>query len=157
MGAERRGRVVRGCVRSINRALAWEESRERVEITRQAVRYIEAGGLGGVGESQGEQGRAGCGWSVDRGVREGSEGQPVQDLESDVLGVVLPAAGARGADTEAARRGCQDFRGAFGGRPGRADGSRPGAGGEGRADLPARLPRLPPGGGPGGRGGQGPA
>ena len=31
----------------------------------------------------------------------GLRGQPVQDLESDVVGVLLPSAGARGADPEA--------------------------------------------------------
>ena len=34
-------------------------------------------------------------------VRDRSAGQPVQDLESDVVGVLLPAAGACGADPEA--------------------------------------------------------
>ena len=33
-------------------------------------------------------------------VRDGSEGQPLQDLEPDVVGHVLPAAGAGGGDTE---------------------------------------------------------
>ena|SRR5215217_3405353 len=37
MGAERRDRVVRGCVRSINRAVAWKESHERVEVVRKTV------------------------------------------------------------------------------------------------------------------------
>jgi hypothetical protein len=37
MGVERRGRVVRDCVYSINRAIAREESREQVEISGQAV------------------------------------------------------------------------------------------------------------------------
>ncbi|HYZ07978.1 MAG TPA: alpha/beta hydrolase, partial [Pseudonocardiaceae bacterium] len=35
---------------------SWEESRGRVESTRQAVRHFEAGCLGGVGEGEGEQG-----------------------------------------------------------------------------------------------------
>jgi Reverse transcriptase (RNA-dependent DNA polymerase) len=64
MGAERGGRVVRGCVRSINQVLTWEESRERAEVARQAVRGLEAGCLGGVGEGQGEPGRARGGWGV---------------------------------------------------------------------------------------------
>ena len=38
------------------------------------------------------------------GVREGSEEQSVQDLESDVLRQLLPAAGARRGDAEAERR-----------------------------------------------------
>ena len=144
MGLERRGRVVRGCVRSINRTVVREESRGRAESTRQAVRYFEAGGLGGVGEGQGEQGRTGSGRAVDRGVREGSEGQSVQDLESDVVGVVLPAAGACGGDPEGAWRRHQNAGCADRGRSGRADGGGRGAGGEGRADLPSGLLRVPP-------------
>ena len=62
-----------------------------------------------MGESQGQQGRAGCGRGVDRGVREGSEGKPVQDLEPDVVGDLLPAAGARGGDREGARDGHEIF------------------------------------------------
>src|SRR6185312_6273645 len=116
-----------------------EESCGRAESTRQAVRYFEVGSLGGVEESQGEQGRTGSGRAVDRGVREGSAGQPVQDLEPDVLGVVLPAAGAGGGDREGARAGHQNAGGAHRGRSGRADGGGPGAGGEGRADLPSGL------------------
>jgi len=37
MGVERRGRVVRDCVRSINRAGVREESRGRVEVIKQVV------------------------------------------------------------------------------------------------------------------------
>ena len=37
MGAERRGRVIRSCVRSINQALSWEESRGQVEVVRKVV------------------------------------------------------------------------------------------------------------------------
>ena len=53
MGAERRSEVVRGCVRPVNQVPAWGESRERAEVTRQAVRGLEPGCLGGVGEGQG--------------------------------------------------------------------------------------------------------
>ena len=49
-------------------------------------------------------GCAGCGRGVAGGVREGSEEQSVQDLESDVLGELLSASGAGGGDTEAAWR-----------------------------------------------------
>ena len=38
MEVERRGRVIRGCVRSINQAQFWEESRGRAEVVEQVVR-----------------------------------------------------------------------------------------------------------------------
>ncbi|MEI2777599.1 MAG: group II intron reverse transcriptase/maturase [Tetrasphaera sp.] len=56
------------------------------------------GGLGGVPAGSGEQGRTGCGRGDSGGLREGSEEQSVSDLESDVVGVVFPAAGACGVD-----------------------------------------------------------
>jgi hypothetical protein len=37
MGVERRGRVIRGCVRSINQTMLWEESRGRAEVVRKVV------------------------------------------------------------------------------------------------------------------------
>ena len=61
MGAERRGRVVRGFVRSINRALAWEESRGRVESIWQAVSNLQAAGLERLAQGEGESGRTGSG------------------------------------------------------------------------------------------------
>jgi hypothetical protein len=51
MGLERRGRVVRGCVRSINPVFR-EESCGRAESTRQVVLDFEVGSLGGVGKSR---------------------------------------------------------------------------------------------------------
>ena len=50
-----------------------------------------------------------------RGVRQGSEEQPVQDLESDVLGVLFSASGDGGGDTEAAWRWDENPWGADGG------------------------------------------
>src|SRR3954453_15351417 len=131
-----------------------EEAGGRAESTRQAVRYFEVGGLGGVGESQGEQGRTGSRRAVDRGVREGSAGKPVQDLEPDVLGVVLPAAGACGGDREGARGGHQNAGCADRGRSGCADGGGPRAGDEGRADLPSGLLWVSPEAFPARRGGR---
>ena len=58
-GVERRGRVVRGCCLPDQPEVLREESRGRAESIRQAVRDLEAGGLGGVGEGKGEQGSAG--------------------------------------------------------------------------------------------------
>ena len=43
---------------------------------------------------------------VHRGVRDGPEEQPLQDLESDVLGVLLPAAGAARRDSEGQAEAC---------------------------------------------------
>ena len=54
-------------------------------------------------------------------VREGSEEQSVQDLESDVLGDVLPASGEGGGDPEAAWRRDPNSRGAHCRGQGRAD------------------------------------
>ena len=50
-------------------------------IAGQAVRDFEVGGPGGLGEGQGEQGCAGRGRGVDRGVRGRPAQQPVQGLE----------------------------------------------------------------------------
>ena len=97
------------------------------------------------------------GRAVDRGVRDGPEGQSVQDLESDVVGQLLSAAGAGGGDTEAARRGVRDARGAHRGRPGRADGGGRAVGAEGGADVPSGFLRLSAGTVGAGRGGRVPA
>src|SRR6516165_761295 len=53
----------------------------RAEVVRQVVRDLEVGGARGLGDGQGEQGRAGGGRVLDRGVREGSSEQSVSDLE----------------------------------------------------------------------------
>jgi RNA-directed DNA polymerase len=47
---------------------------------------------------------------LDRRLRAGSAGQPVQDLESDVVGELLPTCGAGGGDTEVAWRWGPNFR-----------------------------------------------
>src|SRR5262249_1114536 len=66
----------------------------------QAVGYFQAGGLGGLPEGQGQPRRGRGGRSVHRGVRGRLEEQPLQDLESDVLGELLPTAGASRRDPE---------------------------------------------------------
>ena len=88
-----------------------------------------------------------------RGVREGSEEQSVQDLESDVVGDLFSASGDGGGDTETAWRWDQNPRGADDRGQGRPDGGGPEAGGEGRADLSPGLLRLPAGPVGPGRGG----
>ena len=84
---------------------------DELKVIRQAVRDFEAGGLGGVGEGQRRTRVRRGGRAVDRGVREGSEEQSVQDLESDVVGELLSASGAGGGDTEAAWRRAPEFSG----------------------------------------------
>ena len=92
-------------VRSVNRALLWEESRGRAESIWQAVSDLEAGGVGGLDQGEGQSGCTGSGWAVAGGVRGGSEEQPVQDLEPDVVGDLLPAPGEGGGNPEGARAG----------------------------------------------------
>ena len=108
----------------------------------EVVRDLQAGGLGGVPEGQGQQGRGGRRRRVDRAVRAGPEGEPVQAVESDVVGELFPAAGAGGGDTEAGRQGVRVL-----GVPTVADriaqtvaAMVPGAGGG--AGVPPRLLRL---------------
>ena len=91
---------------SINRGRRpWEEASEHAKARRQAVCDSQADGLGGVAAGHGQQGRARGGWAGSRGVRGRSWGQPLQDLESDELGVLLSAPGQGGRDPQAARRG----------------------------------------------------
>ncbi len=71
------------------------------------------------------------------------QGQPVQDLESDVVGFLLSAAGQGGGDTETAWRRDQSARRAHGRRQDRSNGGRSEAGGNGRTDLSSGLLRLP--------------
>src|SRR5918995_399993 len=100
MRVERRGRVVRARS-AVNRR--WrEEPGERAEA--EAVCDLQAGGLGGLVEGQGQQGRGRRGRTVAFRVREGPRGEPLQALEPALVGELLPAAGARGGDTEAGRR-----------------------------------------------------
>src|ERR1700731_4515347 len=63
------------------------------------------GGLGGVQTSKSEP-RSGRGRRADDcGLRKGPEREPVQDLESDVVGQLFSAAGADGENTESKRWG----------------------------------------------------
>ena len=72
---------------------------------RQAVCDFQAAGLGGVAKGQGQPGGCGCRRGVDPGVRGEPEGEPLQGLESDVLGELHAAAGEGGRDTEEGRAG----------------------------------------------------
>src|SRR5262252_3733569 len=128
MRAERRGRVALVCWRVNRRSGGAGEQTEA-----ETVRHLEGGGLGGIPEGQGEQGSGRCRRGVDRGVREEPQGEPLQALESDVLGELLPTAGPNGGDTQARRtRGPDSWR-AHGGGQDRPDGREDVPGAEGGA------------------------
>src|SRR5262245_44189662 len=63
-----------------------------------AVRDPETGGLGSFRACEGEPGSGWSGWTVDSRVRGQPCGQPLQALESDVLGEPLPSGGPPGRD-----------------------------------------------------------
>src|SRR5262249_31980502 len=99
--------------------------------------------MGGIPAGEDQQGRAGRGRRRERGGREGSEEQPVQDLEPDVLGELLPTPGESGGNTKTAWWRGPDFRRTDRRGQGSPDGGRAETGGEGRTDLPSGLLRLP--------------
>src|SRR6266508_3085473 len=71
-------------------------------------------------------GAAGVDGKIDRRVRAGPEGEPLQALESDVIGELFPSAGAGSRNTEKARaRRGQSPRRAHRSRPHRSDGRAP--------------------------------
>ena len=92
MGVERRGRIVRGSLFGQPDV----SGRSCVSELRSQDKPFDISkwdGVGGVSEGEGQQGAAGVDGQLDRGVREGSEGEPLQDLEPDVLGKLLSAPG----------------------------------------------------------------
>src|SRR5450759_673904 len=138
MRAEHRGRITLACWR-VNR---WSEGAgEQAE----AVCNREGGGLGGISQGQGQQrgrwGRRG----IDRGVREGPQGEPLQALESDVLGELFPTPGPEGGDPEAGRAGSPDPRGAHRGRQDRSNGRKNVLRAHGGTAVPPGLVRIPAG------------
>jgi hypothetical protein len=140
MRAERRGRVILACW-SANRDLAGGAG-ERVEAGGQAVCCFEAAGLGGVAEGEGQPGSCRCRRAVDPGVRGEPDGEPLQALESALLGELHAAAGEGGRDTETQWR-VEGARRAHGHRQGRANGRAPVPGANGGALLPPGLLRVP--------------
>src|ERR1019366_1921102 len=62
------------------------------------------GGLGSVSASESQQGSGRGRRAIDCGFRKEPKREPVQDLESDVVGQLLSTAGAHGEDTESQRR-----------------------------------------------------
>src|SRR5262249_55061911 len=99
------------------------------------------GGLGGVSEGQGEPRGGRGGRAVNRGVRDRLEGEPLQDLESHVLGELLSTASTARGDPQS-QRGLE----ALGDPPGRrsrgADGRQDTSGATGGAAFPSRLLRV---------------
>src|ERR687897_1965822 len=84
MGVERRGRVICGWfVWSTGARRPGRNCDKRAEVVSQAVCDHETGGLGGIRAGQGEAWRTGSRQGDAGGVREGSEAQPLQDLEPD--------------------------------------------------------------------------
>src|SRR5712691_10318034 len=108
MRAERRGRAVRAC--SVVNRREVGGAGERAEAEGEAVCDLQTCRLGGLREGQGQPGGRGCRWGVDRGVRGRPEREPVQALESALVGELLPAAGAGGRDTETGRAWVEDAR-----------------------------------------------
>ena len=80
--------------------------------------------MGGVSEGQGQQGCGRSGRGVDRRVRTGSRQEPVPDLESYVVGKLLPTSGQSGGNSQSWRDGRAGARGADRGGSGRADGGQ---------------------------------
>src|SRR3954469_19120866 len=95
MRAERRGRVARG--RSAVNRQGGGEPGERAEAAGQTVSDRQGGGLGSVSTGESQQGCGGSRRSVAGAVRGGPGPESVQDLEPDVVGLLLPAAGECGA------------------------------------------------------------
>jgi hypothetical protein len=89
---------------------AWEELDGHADATRKAVGDLQVAGVGGLPVGEGQPGRTGRGRVLAGGLRAGSAGQPVQDLESAGLWQLLPAPGEGGGSTKAAWRRHQDAR-----------------------------------------------
>src|ERR1700722_19001087 len=99
--------------------------------------------MGGLSAGEGQPGGAGGGWGDPRAVRRGSAEQSVPDLESAVIGVLLPASGEGCGDTETPWRWDENPWHTDDCGQGRPDGGGPQAGGEGRTDLSSRFLRVP--------------
>src|SRR6516225_11760354 len=81
-----------------------QPARGGIYARSEVVRDLQAGGLGSVPEGQGKPRRRRGGRRVARSVREGLEEQPLQDLESNVLGQLLSTTGTGRGDPESQRR-----------------------------------------------------
>src|ERR671924_342297 len=141
MRVERSGQVVR--VRSAANHRDVGGADERAEAEWQAVCDFQMAGLGGLPTRQSQRRCGRRRRAVDQGVRAGPEREPLQTLESAVVGKLLPGAGAGSRNTEEARaRRGQGPRGAHGGGPYRSNGGAPVPGAEGGTTVPPGLVRL---------------
>jgi hypothetical protein len=103
-----------------------------------AVQYFQENRVGGVRTGQSESGsrRSRCG--IDRDVRARLKEQPLSDLESHVVGNVLPSTSTHGGDTEERRRR-EALGHSDGVRPGCSNGGQTVLGADGGTVLPSRL------------------
>ena len=141
-GAERRGRAVRDGVRSINRKCS---GRSRVDTLKSQAKPFDISKSQvweAYREVRANNGAPGVDGQSLADVRAGSCGKPVQDLESDVVRDVLPAAGARGGDPQDTRTRGADAGRAHRRRPGGADRGGPASGGAGGTCVPRGLLRI---------------
>src|ERR1035437_1682866 len=68
----------------VNRERVWEELHGQAEVSREVVRDLQVGGLGGVSASEGQQGCTGCGQGDDGRLRDRSAGESLPHLEPHV-------------------------------------------------------------------------
>src|SRR5262245_12430303 len=113
------------------------------DVVGEAVQDSEAPGVGSVSPGEGESGSAWCGWGITRDVRVRGKEAVVQDLESNVVGVVFPPAGATRGDRKEGRGQSSPWH-SYGGRSGGADSREDGVRADGRAGVPPRLVWLSP-------------
>src|SRR6266700_1910570 len=136
MGVERREQAIQ----------TWSATNCRaggVDEQVKAVCDLRSGSQGGISQGQGQQGGRRRRRGDDRRVRKGPGREPVQALESYVLGELLSATRASSRDTEAGWEGDTSARSAHDRGP-----SCPNSGGDvpgtrGGTDVPPRLLRVP--------------
>src|SRR5450756_808367 len=131
--------------RWVNWSKGQEALGEPARVVGQAVCDLQAGGGRGVQESAGEPGWAGGGRVHDRGVRVRSAEQVVCDVESDVLGKLLPSAGEGRRGTKAAWWWGQDVGGANCRGQGGPDAGGQRVGEGGGTQVPSQLVWVPAG------------
>src|SRR5712692_11957796 len=104
----------------------------------EAVQYFQEDRVGGVRTGQSESGSGWRRFRIDRGVRARPEEQPLQDLESHVVGHVLSSTSTHGGDTEERRRR-EALGHSYGRRQDCSNGGQTVPGAAGGTVLPSRL------------------
>src|SRR3974390_2589909 len=99
MRMERRGRVIRALL-VVNRGDTGGASERAEAKAEEVLRYFQVGRRDGLREGEGQRGRSRRRRGVDPALRGEPEEEPLQALESHVLGDLLPASGARRGDPE---------------------------------------------------------